>query len=91
MIKKCEAWRIEYKYRDYFLEDDLIEYKCLYQHKFDEKLKEKFFNTYKFSDHDNYKLILLLWKGVYHYEYMDDWEKINETSLPQKKKFFTVT
>ena len=44
------------KYCDCFLEyknfkDDLIEYKCLccnknYQHKFDEKLKERVFNTY---------------------------------------------
>ena len=22
----------------------------------------------------------------YHYEYMDDWEKFNESSLPEKKK-----
>ena len=58
MIKKCENCRIKYKYFDCFLEhinfkDDLIEYKCLcrnknYQQKFDEKLKERFFNTYKF-------------------------------------------
>ena len=42
-----------------------------YQHKFDEKLKEQFFNTYKFSNHDNNKFILLLQKSVYPYEYMD--------------------
>ena len=35
-------------------------------------------------------LILLLRKGVYPYEYMDDWEKFNETLLPEKK-IFTVT
>ena len=52
-----------------------------YQHKFDEKLKERFFNTYKFSNHDSDKFILLSWKGVYPYEYMDDCEKFNETSL----------
>ena len=44
--------------------DDLLEYKCLccnknYQHKFDEKLKERFFNTYKFSNHDNNKFIVV--------------------------------
>ena len=60
---------------------------ALYQHKFDEKLKERCFNTYKFSNRDNNKFILLLWKGVYPYEYMDDWEKLNETSLPQKRRF----
>ena len=24
---------------------------------------------------------LFLQKGIYHYEYMDDWAKINDTSL----------
>ena len=47
----------------------LIEYKCLccnknYQLKLDKKLKERFFNTYTFSNHDNSKFILLLRKGV---------------------------
>ena len=60
-----------------------------YQHKFDEKLKEWFFNTYKFSNHNIKKFILLLWKGVYPYEYMDDWEKFNETSLPEKDDFYS--
>ena len=27
---------------------------------------------------------MLLRKGVYPYEYMDEWEKFNETSLPEK-------
>ena len=54
MIKKCETCRVEYIY----FKNDLIEYKCLcnnknYPHKFDEKLKEQFFNTYKFCNHSN--------------------------------------
>ena len=32
--------------------------------------------------------ILLLQKRVYPYVYMDDWEKLNETSLPEKKDFY---
>ena len=72
--KKCDTCRIKYKYCKCFLEctnfkDDLIEYKCLccnknYQQKFDEKLKKRFFNIYKISNHDNNKFILLLRKDV---------------------------
>ena len=56
----------------------IIECKCLfcnkkYQHKFDEKLTERFINTYKYSKHDSNKVILLLRKGVDPYKYMDDW------------------
>ena len=29
----------------------------------------------------------MLQKLVYPYEYMDDWEKFNETSLPEKENF----
>ena len=74
--------------------DDLIEYKCLccnnnYQQKFDEKLKARFFNTYKFSNHDKNKFISLLRKCVYPYEYMDDWEKFNEILLPEREDFYS--
>ena len=68
--KRCETCGIKYKHCDCFLEytnfkDDLIEYKCLscnkiYQRQFNEKLKERFFNTYKFSNHGYNKFILLL-------------------------------
>ena len=42
----------------------LIEHKCsccnkIYQQKFDEKLKEQFFNTYKFPNHNNNNFSLL--------------------------------
>ena len=33
--------------------------------------------------------ILLLRKGVYPYEYMADWEKFSETSLPEKEDFYS--
>ena len=38
---------------------------------------------------DTNKFILLLQKAVYLYEYMDDWEKFNEISLPEKEKFYS--
>ena len=31
----------------------------------------------------------MLWKGIYSYEYMNDWEKFNETSLPEKEDFYS--
>ena len=52
-------------------------------------LKELFFDTFKISNFDNNKLIILLRKGVYPYEYWDDWEKFNVTSLPEKEDFYS--
>ena len=31
----------------------------------------------------------MLQKGVYPYEYMDDWEKVMDTSLPEKQDFYS--
>ena len=60
-----------------------------YKNKFNKDLTKKFKNTYSFCNNDLNKLILLLRKGVYPYEYMDSWEKFNETSLPSKKEFYS--
>ena len=30
---------------------------------------------------------MLLRKGAYPYEYMDDWERFNELTLPEKEEF----
>ena len=72
--KKCEICGIKYKYCDCFLEYTnfkyySIEYKCLLcnnncQRKFDEKLKERFFNAYKFCNHNNNTFISLLQKDA---------------------------
>ena len=74
--------KIECKDCDCFLEyesikDNLIKYKCLscnknYSSKLDEELKIRFKNTFRFSNNDINKFILLLRKGVYCYEYMDE-------------------
>ena len=34
---------------------------------------------------------MLLRKGVYPYEYMDGWDKFNETSIPRKESFVKLT
>ena len=61
-----------------------------FQKMLEDKLKEIFFNTYKFSNYDKNRFVLLLRKGVYLYKYMDNWEKFNETHN-LKMKTFTVT
>ena len=45
--------------------------------------------TYKFCDGNLNKFVLLLRKGLYSYDYMDSWERFNETSLPPKKTFYS--
>ena len=92
MISQKGTHKIKRKVCDCFLEyesvmDNLIKYKCLscnkdHSNKLDEKLK-------KFSDHGINKFTLLLRKDVYPYEYIDDWEKFNETTLPEKEEFYS--
>ena len=87
------------KSKDCFFEyesvtDNFIKYKFLscnkeYSKRLNEKLKKKFKNTFTFSKNDINQFILLLRKGVYPYEYVDDWEKFNETTLPEKEKFYS--
>ena len=60
-----------------------------YKKKFNKDLIKKLKNTYSFCNNDLNKFILLLRKGVYPYEYMDSWEKFNETSLPSKEDFYS--
>ena len=51
------------------------------------ELSQKFPNTYRFCNRDLNKFSLLLRKGVYSYEYMDSWERFNETKVPPKEFF----
>ena len=46
-------------------------------------------NTYRLSNKDPDKFILLLRKGVYPYEYMDSWERFDKDTLPPKKEFYS--
>ena len=57
--------------------------------KINKELIERFANTYKFCNNDINKFIMLLRKGVYPYEYMDEWNKFNEKVLPCKESFYS--
>ena len=52
-------------------------------------LKNKFPNTYHLANGSIKKFKLLLKKGVYPYEYMNDRNKFNETELPTIGKFYS--
>ena len=69
-------------------------FRCLkctknYKKDFNNEKFKRFANIYEFCNEDNNKFILLLRKGVYPYEYMDNWETFDETSLPDKKAFYS--
>ena len=61
-----------------------------YEKDVNKELIKRFANTYNFCDNDLNKFILLLRKGVYPNEYMDNWERFNETSLPNKSLFIVA-
>ena len=54
-----------------------------------EEVTKRFRNTYEFCGEDINKFILLLRKGIYPYEYIDSWERFDETSLPDKESFYS--
>ena len=89
--KKCidENFKSECEFSE--LKNNRLQYNC---HDCEEiqlkpigELIKKFPKKYKFCNIDINKFILLLRKGVYLYEYMDSYERFNET-LPDKKAFY---
>ena len=78
--------------------DGSLVFKCVkcrknYETKFDADLAKMthFENTYDYCDRDLNSFCLLLQKGVYLYEYMDSWQKFNETSFPNKEFHSNLT
>ena len=74
--------------------DEKLIFRCFtckknYEKDFNKELIKRFANIYDFCDNDLNKFILLLRKGVYPYEYMDNWERFDETSLPDKESFYS--
>ena len=64
-----------------------FECKKNYKKDFNKELIKRFASIYEFCNEDINKFILSLRKGVYPYEYMDSWERFDETSLPDRKSF----
>ena len=95
MIKNVKHVQLNISIATVLLNMETLEYKCLccnkiYHRKFHEKLIERFFNTYNFSNHDSNKSILLLQKGVF---LMNIW-MIGKNVMQHhylKKKIFIVT
>ena len=76
------------------IKDNQLIFKCscckeIIKKDFNKDLIKRFSNTYRFCNKDHNKFILLLRKGVYPYEYMDNWERFNETLLPNKEAFYS--
>ena len=69
---------------DYMItKDEKLIFTCFtckknYEKDFNKELIKRFANTYNFCENDLNKFILLLRKGVYSYEYMDNWERFDE-------------
>ena len=75
--------------------DDQLIFRCFeckknYKKDFNKDLFNIFSNTYEFCNKDINKFILLLRKIIYLYEYIDSWERFDETSLPDKEAFIVV-
>ena len=66
-----------------------FECKINYEKDFNKELIKRFANICEFCNGDINKFILLLRKGVYPYQYMDNWKRFDETSFPDKEAFYS--
>ena len=67
------------------IKNNRLNYRCKECHGTSNKsindLIERFPRMYKFCNGNLNKFVMLLRKGVYPYEYMDSWERYNETFI----------
>ena len=89
---KCKDCK---SYLDYMTtKDEKLIFRCFsckknYEKDFNKDVIQRFANIYEFCNGDLNIFVLLLRKGVYPYEYMDNWQRFNESSLPDKKAFYS--
>ena len=60
-----------------------------YRKEFNKDLIKKFKNTYSFCNNDINNFASFVRKGVYPYQYVDNWERFCEISLPSKEDFYS--
>ena len=90
--EKCAHGKSHLDYMS--IKDGKLIFRCFrckinYEKKFNKELIKRFANMYKFCNKDVNKFILLLRKSVYSYEYMDNWKRFDEITLPDKKAFYS--
>ena len=66
-----------------------FECKRNYKKELNKELIKRFASIYEICSRDINKFILLLRNDIYLYEYMDSWERFDETSLPDKEAFYS--
>ena len=74
--------------------DDQLIFRCFeckdnYKKDFNKELIKRFANDMNFVMKTLINFILLLRKGFYPFEYMDIWERFDETSMPNKEPFYS--
>ena len=89
---KCIDFKSSLEYM--IARDDQLIFRCFeckknYQKDFNKDLINRFASTYGFSNKDINRYVLLLRKGIYPYEYIDSWERFDETSLSDKEAFYS--
>ena len=77
--------------------DKEIELRFIYSFKFMSSSLDSLTNNlvrrgqelFGFQEHTPAQYELLIEKGIYPYEYMSEWEKLEETKLPNKEEFYS--
>ena len=85
---KCKYCKSKLSYMS--VKDNQLIFQCFacktnYEKEFDMEFIKMFSNMYQFCKGDINKFVLLLRKSNCPYEYVDSWERFDETSLPDKK------
>ena len=60
-----------------------------YKRKFEEDLTKRLGRIYRFYGDDINNFCLMLQKGVFPYEYLDSWQKLDQGLFPEKKEFYS--